>query len=258
MALVRLATFNAWKDEGDLPARCRAIGQLAAWARPAVVCLQEVYAPRGSAPPVVDAFTGSGFAPYVAYAPARRKVRRGGVDSTSGHAILSRWPLHDVFGLSLPTDVAGGERMALFARVAGPQPMQMACVHFAHMRTAGAMRQRQFECVLDVLAQRGHPADRRFIAGDFNMTRESANMAGAQTPAGWVWRDLHACRPLATHPLPRRLSFPEGRRIDFLLELARKDSPTPPPKAWGIAGDQPAPVMPSDHALVWADVEAPT
>ena len=115
---VRCITLNTWKNAGDYPARLRAMGAGLAVLRPDVVLLQEVF--RADAEGADTArFLGEQLGLAVAYAPARAKMRswRGcDVASESGLAILVRGTVLASEQLPLPSDEAGGERIALLVR----------------------------------------------------------------------------------------------------------------------------------------------
>ena len=115
---VRCLTLNTWKNAGDYAARLRAMGAGLAALRPDVVLLQEVF--RADAEGADTArFLGEQLGLAVAYAPARAKMRSWhgcDVPSESGLAILVRGTVLASQRLPLPSDEAGGERIALLVR----------------------------------------------------------------------------------------------------------------------------------------------
>ena len=95
--------------------------------------------------------------------------------SRHGNAILSRWPLTRVRDMKLPGRMAG--RGALFADVAGPVPLRVACLHLS----LGEVDQlAQLRAVADELR-----AARAWLAmGDFNCVAGSAPMEAFRAIAG--------------------------------------------------------------------------
>lgn len=261
-ANVRVVTVNTWKNEGDFPARLAALSSGLAGLNVDVLLLQEVFQPLESPPSALPA-TGPHLAVALGlgltYAPARRARRKHGereVDSFSGLALLSRYPIihHEV--ILLPGDQRGGERIALLAEVSvDGRPLLIGNVHLSHLRGDDEGRRRQLAVVLRHPFWR-RPGAVRLLGGDFNAPPDSAVFAETADALPLQLHDVLAGRSdrLSTHPLPPRPGG-VGRRIDFLFQL------TPPglvPAAVVDAGlvlHHPIHgIWPSDHAGVCVDL----
>lgn len=247
-------TLNTWKNEGDHPARLRAIAAGLAALEPDVVLLQEVFR-------TCDGATDTGrelaaaLGLTLVYAPARRKLRawQGRQQmSESGLAVLVRGDCVHSETLVLPTTPAGGERIALLvsARLKG-QTVMIGCVHLAHLRQEAAIRREQIERILAHPHWRA-PAALRLVGGDFNATLASPELA---------WLGEHhelTIQPLtpagSTHPNPAPADG-RGRAIDLIFAVAPRESVLPVPLDHGVALDLPhGDVWPSDHAAAWVRV----
>ena len=200
---------------------------------------------------------------HAATAPARAKPRlwRGApTASTSGLAILARWPLTQIETIGLPSDAAGGERIALLAGIDTPLGNVLAAtIHLSHLRADHAMRARQLSTLLNSPRWK-QPAVARFFGGDINATADAPEMAGLAGHAELAIADTAVLAGVhvlpATHPLPPRPGR-EGRRIDFIFSVAPRAEHA---ALWTRAAvELAAPVggvWPSDHAAVIADVSA--
>ena len=257
---VRCLTLNTWKNAGDYAARLRAMGAGLAALRPDVVLLQEVF--RADAEGADTArFLGEQLGLAVAYAPARAKMRSWhgcDVPSESGLAILVRGTVLASQRLPLPSDEAGGERIALLVRARLENGVEViaGCVHLSHLRGDEARRREQLEAVLAAGGWRT-PAALRVLGGDFNAPIESAELAWLSAPGDLrlveVGVDLRFDQP--THPLPPRAGRP-GRRIDALFSVGVWGEPPTRIVEGGVALDVPERgVWPSDHAAVWGEFE---
>lgn len=257
---VRCITLNTWKNEGDYGARLRGMGAGLSAQGPDVVLLQEVFRAESGA-----ADTGGGLGEVlgmaVAYAPARAKVRSWlgrDVASESGLAVLVRGEVIESERLALPSDAAGGERIALIvrARLATGIEVVAGCVHLSHLRGDEARRREQLAAVLAAGAWEA-PAALRLLGGDFNAAINGEEMTWLAAHPRWrvteVGVSLRLDQP--THPLPPHPGRP-GRRIDGLFAVERRDEPAATVVAGGVALDAPVRgVWPSDHAAVWADFD---
>lgn len=257
---VRCITLNTWKNEGDYVARLRVMGAGLSALRPDVVLLQEVFrAEAGEAD--TAGVLGEVLGMAVAYAPARAKVRSWlgrDVASESGLAVLVRGEVIGSERLPLPSDAAGGERIALIvkARLATGIAVVAGCVHLSHLRGDEARRREQLEAVLAVEAWAA-PAALRLLGGDFNASINGEEMRWLAAFPRWRLTEAGVALRLyqPTHPLPPHPGRP-GRRIDGLFSVEGRDGPSAAVVAGGVALDVPERgVWPSDHAAVWADFE---
>lgn len=263
---VRCITLNTWKNEGDYAARLRLMGAGLAAMRPDVVLLQEAFRADATATNTAQVLGGAlGMA--VAYAPARAKVRSWhgrDVVSESGLAVLVRGEVISSERLPLPSDAAGGERIALIVRARLESGIEViaGCVHLSHLRDDEVRRREQLEAVLASKAWEV-PAALRLLGGDFNASINGEEMTWLAAHPRWRVTEVGVSLRLyqSTHPLPPHPGRP-GRRIDGLFAVERRDEPAASVVAGGVALDTPVRgVWPSDHAAVWADFErtpAPT
>jgi endonuclease/exonuclease/phosphatase family metal-dependent hydrolase len=256
---VRILTLNTWKNEGAYAARIRAITSGLRALAPDVILLQEVFRTTGG-----EAHTSVAFADALgmvhAYAPGRAKPRSWQgreVPSESGLAILARGPITRVERLPLPSDDAGGERLALLVNTRIRGRMILAgCVHLSHLRGDDARRAQQLAAVL-ANPRWSEPAAIRVLGGDFNATADSAAVTGLAAHPDLRIADVRADGPVApaTYPLPPREGQP-GRTIDYLLAISPRAEMAPRIQAAGVALAEPIDgTWPSDHAAVWADLD---
>ncbi len=252
--LARCVTLNTWKNEGDCALRLPAMAAGLAALAPDIVLLQECFRTADGAADTARALAGAlGLA--VAYAPARAKTRvwQGReVPSESGHAVLVRGAIAWAERLALPSDEAGGERIALFAAVdlAAGGRVLAACIHLAHRHGDRARRRQQLETVLAHPAWH-EPADLRVLGGDCNAPAEVPELAWLAAHPDLAIRRGSPETP--THPLP---PGPDrvGRCIDHLFFVGPASERGAEVAAHGVALAAPhRGVWPSDHAAVWAD-----
>lgn len=257
---VRCITLNTWKNEGDYAARLRAMGAGLGALRPDVVLLQEAFRAEATETDTARAL-GEALGLAVAYAPARAKVRSWlgrDVASESGLAVLVRGEVIGSERLPLPSDAAGGERIALIvrARLTSGIEVMAGCVHLSHLRGDEARRSEQLGAVLAAEAWET-PMALRLLGGDFNAAINGEEMAWLAAHPRWrvteVGVSLQLYQP--THPLPPHPGRP-GRRIDGIYSVERRDEPAASVVAGGVALDAPERgVWPSDHAAVWSDFD---
>jgi endonuclease/exonuclease/phosphatase family metal-dependent hydrolase len=237
---MRIVTLNTWKNEGDYRRRLRLMRDGLAALAPDVVCLQEVFVTQG-ADTARELGSALGFVVHVA--PARYKARcheGRAVRSSSGLAILTRWPGTSA-SLMLPSDPADGERIAqrLDLQV-GDRALRVLNLHLTHLRGATALRAKQLDRALAWAAE--GLVDGLVVAGDLNAAADDAALA----PLGLSPRPgtLHGARvgaaPAAAAIDHCELVSPGGwREIDRVRGLE-----TPDDGGW----------FPSDHASVGLDL----
>lgn len=263
---MRVVSWNLWWRFGPWEARQRPIRSVLAELGADVVCLQEVFADRG---------TGRDQAEELAAALGLHCARARGGDgrpSSFGNALLSRWPLADVATVRLP-DVEGApsSRAAVMATVEGPSgPFTATSVHLTWQYDATLERQRQLQVVVDELARRrrrlatDHPP---VLAGDLNAVPHSdevRRLTGASSPyvAGLVFTDAWAAvgdGPGHTwtrdNPHTVDAQFPR-RRVDHVLVGWPRPKPLGNPLRAVLAGVVPVGGMvASDHYAVVVDLD---
>lgn len=237
---MRVVTLNTWKNEGDYPRRLRLMRDGLAALSPDVVCLQEAFATQG-ADTARELGAALGFVVHVAPARFKERCHEGRlVRSSSGLAILTRWPGTSC-SLILPSDPADGERIAqrLDLQV-GDQALRVLNLHLTHLRGAATLRATQLDRALAWAAE--GLAGGLVVAGDLNATAEDAALA-----------------PLRLSPRPGTL---HGARVGAVVQAAAIDHcelvsaggwreidrvrglETPDAEGW----------LPSDHASVGLDL----
>lgn len=257
--IVRCVALNTWKNEGDWAARLPHMAAGLAALAPDIVLLQECFrTPDGVADTARVLADALGLA--LAYAPARAKARlwEGRLrPSESGHAVLVRGAITWNERVALPSDEAGGERIALLvaADLAAGGRVLAGCIHLSHLRGDRARRRQQLETVLAHPAWRA-PADLRVLGGDCNATADAPELAWLAAHPELTVRRVSPEAP--THPLPPPADRP-GHCIDHLFFIGPVGERGPDVAAAGVALDAPhGGVWPSDHAAVWADAALPS
>lgn len=174
---MRVITLNTWKGDGAYTQRLAAMAAGLHALAPDVVALQEALAaPAAGHDTAAHLATALGLT--AATLPLRRKPRavEGRVlDSTSGLAVLSRWPIRAQRAVPLTSDPRDGERAALIVDIDAPRgPITVACVHLTHLADADALRQREWQ---EVQAAVGG-CQTVIAVGDFNAPIERFDLDG--------------------------------------------------------------------------------
>jgi len=175
-ARVRIVSLNAWKNDGDFPARVGLIAAGLAALAPDVVCLQECFATEDGEIDVARELAAAlGLAAMTA--PSRLKVRDlGGAMalSTSGLAILARRPLTTSVH-ELPSDPQDGPRIA--QRVDLAADLRVLNLHLTHLRgpAAADLRAAQLAAALAFAGEGFSGA--LVVCGDLNATSQARELA---------------------------------------------------------------------------------
>lgn len=265
-------TWNLWWRFGPWDQRQPAIIRVLAATNPDVVCLQEVWSRHGDDGSVLDDALGELADTLGMYAVRNEPVVHR--DESFGNALLSRWPIERIADEALPgQDGASGHRRIVAGRVDSPWgPWTVACTHLDHRFDASAVRQRQVERVLELVADwRGDPATDLpvVVGGDFNAVPDSDEMRTvtgrrAGVPGivmSDVWEQAGEGPGLTwqrENPYSGASAWP-GRRLDYLLVSWPRPKPVGNPiRAW-LVGDGPDAdgVWPSDHAAVVTELITP-
>ncbi len=244
MTRLRIATLNTWKGDGDYPARLAAMIDGLTAENPDLIALQECLAC-----PALGFDTAKALAEALGFDRAtldlRRKARRIGAiraDSTSGLAILSRWPIVGRHAAPLPEHPDDGDRAALLAEIQSPHgPIILGSVHLTHLNQAADLRQAQWQRLIEAAPD----SDTVFLCGDFNAPAESFDLAAS----GFADSRTQCGTPARSTVI----GAPSAACIDLVLF---SDPGRWRPTAWQTALDRPRPphgVTPSDHTAVIAD-----
>lgn len=148
---MRILSLNTWKNDGDYARRLDLMSARLRACAPDVVLLQEAFRlPDNSAHTAARLAHDLDLA--CTYARARVKLRSwqgAEVLSESGHAILVRGTVLATERLVLPTSDAGGERIALLARLdVDGRSVLAGCLHLSHLRGDHDGRRAQLETIL--------------------------------------------------------------------------------------------------------------
>ena len=244
---LRIVSLNAWKNDGDFPARVALIAAGLAALSPDVICLQECFATQDGAVDVaLDLAAALGLAAMTA--PSRLKVRDLGgapAPSTSGLAILAHRPLTTSVH-ELPSDPQDGPRIA--QRVDLAPDLRVLNLHLTHLRGPAAvdLRAAQLAAAL-AFAEEGFTGA-LVVCGDLNATSQARELAA-----------LFADERIDRGPDPKQADAPTLHAnaqpaIDHCVVID-------PQRRWRIAtlahALRPAPgaVWPSDHAAVVANLK---
>lgn len=252
----RLVTLNTWKGDGPYALRLQAMARQLRALHADVVALQEVFHA-----PEVGVHTGRTLAQalgmHLAFAPARRKRRwMSGqwVDSESGLAVLSRWPVQPPRIWPLPTADADGERLALCCdlNVHG-QSVRVVNTHLTHLGPPDggpALRQRQWQTVLAHALDGWSAHAPLLVCGDLNAPLDDPSLHAAMGAEGW--RDVAAT--VGLHPKVTCAAL--GGAPQDLDHVVDRPCPALTWRAAQVVLDGIDPrvgVMPSDHAGVLVD-----
>ena len=250
---MRLVSLNTWKADGDYPRRVRAMTDGLAALSADVIALQEDLRTADGLTHTALALA-SALSMHLSWLPARATLRSVGqqrILTTSGLAVLSRWPVLEQQGLRLPEDARDGERVAQCVQLPdGSGDWWLVNLHLTHLPDRADLRRIQLETALrGVAAFAG--AQPVVFCGDFNAAPGDPEIAACLQPAGPL-ADVFSSRPKVTHVNADGLAC----NIDHIL-VHHGDGRRP--MAVGRATvvlDRPGAqgVIPSDHYAVCADL----
>jgi endonuclease/exonuclease/phosphatase family metal-dependent hydrolase len=248
-------TLNTWKGDGAYRARLRLMAEEIGRLDPDILLLQECFAAPGLGHDT-EAALGRATGFHSVNWAGRGKLRfceGAEADSTSGLAVLSRYPIRGSRIVALPSDPRDGERAALFAEIEHPAGSILAvCLHLTHLSDAEALRRRQFETVMAELAG-VPPAMMVLVGGDFNAAADAEEFVNVDSPGG----RLVDCRRLAGLPAAATCAGNGDACIDHIFMRVGQDV-----AEWRVADvaivlDRPDPetgLLASDHFGVKASV----
>lgn len=251
-----ILTLNTWKGDGAYRTRLGLMtGQLKA-LNPDFVLLQEVLRGPAGGPFDTLAQLNQARPGHCSYLPMRRKKRQvegQEVDSFSGMAIWSRFPIQQTLAAPLPSSPADGGRVGQWIQVdTGTTKVVLGNLHLSFLPDQADLQIAQLNAMLTLLPLL-LPADWIVLGGDFNCTPEAPPLQWLHHHPQWQVRDLfHALHPtLAGHTF---ITSPQsGRRIDYLLALAPRAGTLPVPlNATMVMNQAENGLYPSDHFGVMA------
>lgn len=192
--------------------------------------------------------------PYEIYVPYGNAVEVHAPEF-GGVALLSRWPICRVRTLKLPPGEIHppDERTALTAVIRGPEgDFLLANTHLSWRAEEAQKRHEQILTLLSFLKiEPGIPGP--FIIGDFNATEDEPAIRELKSHFTDAFHAVHPESAGITWSarLPSNRAFPmPDRRVDYIFcpqNIHVRNS--------RVVLDSPAPVYPSDHFGVCADVE---
>ncbi len=261
--LLRIVTINTGKCDGRYRARLNALLAGLAALDADIILAQEAFEALDTSPAQsTPRHLADGLGMHLAFHPIRHKprdVEGVSMDSVSGLATLSRWPLGEVIPLALSDDPDDGDRAALFVEIPTPDGVvRTANTHLTHLRHRDDLRVQQAREVLD------HPwwdgvAGLRLLGGDMN-AREDHEVHALVRGGHAAWRGIDAFEaagdPARSSTIRRET--PVGlieARLDYLYLLAPPGDAAAEVAGARVVLERPlGDVLPSDHFGVLADV----
>jgi len=167
---ISIATLNTWKCDGEYHTRRQLMAEQLASTD--VILLQEVFKTES-----IDTaeFLADVLALSCLHQPARHKRREFEGEmtaSTSGLAILSKWPISSIASLSLPSPNQDGERIAQIAKCESPLgPLAIVNTHLTHLSDADGIRKSQLQTIIRELQRR--KLSTVVLGGDLNAEPDS-------------------------------------------------------------------------------------
>lgn len=268
---MRIVTINTWCGWGPYEERMELLGDQLAALEPDVVACQEVFlSADGAQDTAATLGRRLGLAHY-AY-PSRRwdwPLRDGTADGWFGLAVLSRYPVRELAGRTLPSVPGDGERIALFAGIEVQDDpsfrgfLRLAVLHSTHLAHHPETRIVQMQQTLNDPFLRG-PATARVLCGDLNMTPEGEEWAWLRSGAGqpWTARDTYELggggEPSYTFAHPDN-PFTAGlppHRLDYIVDLGDGTPSSSEYRDARVVLNQPGAsgIFPSDHLGVAVDL----
>ena len=213
--MISIATFNTWKSDGAYRERLPLMAQqLIGWD---IIALQESFCSENIS---TSAYIAKELGFAVLDEPARSKPRMldgNPVSSTSGLAVISRWPLRSLARIQLPEDPRDGERIAQAVICATPLgPMVLINTHLCHLPGSDELRRAQLAAITEWWREQS--AQHAVLCGDFNADPHSPVITNFTDSPGLY--PIDAC---ATCETRFATLVNSSRRIDYIF-LIQRDS----------------------------------
>jgi len=247
--MIRIISLNTWKCDGNYLQRIEAIKLQLAQLAPDIVALQECFAAREVNVHTARTLSTHLNMPYQ-WAPARFKARNFNdnmIDSHSGLAILSRFPVQDHQIISLPSAAADGERIAQIVRLEiNHNTILIANLHLTHLKGAQSLRKEQLNSLMEWISE-DPSTSYIFLCGDFNAEVDTV-------PLQFLENSFQARHSFYLY---QKTQYPPAtihdKCIDFIYVIPEKNQIYPTCNDSSIVLNEPYQgVYPSDHAGVMA------
>lgn len=258
---LKVATWNVWANFGDWRSRYPRIAETLRSVDADVICLQEVWHD--------EAFDATAFlAAELGYHQAAAVDWSDFLQTHSGAAILSRWPLSNPDSLAPPVEHPAAPGLFQAVNIEGPRGrMLVVNAMLAWRPDHSAIRQSQARALGAWIKARRGRDEPIVLCGDFNAGPDSDEIRaltgkGAAVASGLVFHDAwDSVRPdepghtwSRANPHTREAALPD-RRIDYIFSAWGAPNSLGEPVAAGPLGDgrDGGPIA-SDHTGVWADL----
>jgi len=221
---LRVVTLNTWKCDGAYALRLQAMLEQLQPLNADVLVLQESFASADGAVSTARTLAHAMQMEF-AWVPDRPKSRLCDghwMESHSGLAVLSRWPILESRSVALPSSEADGGRSAQLCRLVVPSgPLWLANVHLTHLANGATLRHQQLAHLLQSTATltMGEPL---LVCGDFNAPMVNSEM--------WVFlsRPWGLCNTWPASSGPKVTHITEqGKAVDLDHVLQRTTTAWP-------------------------------
>jgi endonuclease/exonuclease/phosphatase family metal-dependent hydrolase len=256
MGQLKIASFNLWKNEGDLELRLERIVAGLAALNADVIALQECFHAPALGIDVVHEIARRCSMHFVRAALREKpRVHNGAVQAVtrSDMALLTRTPVTDVDLVRLPQDARDGERALLIATLPlRSQKVRLGCTHLTHLRddAAVAVRHQQADAIAQCISREDYQTF--VLMGDLNARIADAELCSLYNhPALGLESRVHAASmPAGIAPadgsIDHVLLFSSAHQWQHLTRESRLQPLPAQPGTWA-----------SDHPAIFARLEFP-
>ena len=262
--MLRIATINTWKGEGDYERRLSLLAEGLREEKVDILCCQEAFATDDDRYNTA-AVLAKDLCMTCSFSTARRKKRlfQGKrLECTSGMAILTgadTWMLYSG-SFSLPETTKDRGRVAQFAVIRkNGNTILVINVHLSHLKNGRKLRRKQMRAILSH-ASLERPYGAVVLCGDFNAALEEDDLKALRNQSGYLVYDGF----LAGGGNPETSTMVTGatenrKRVDHIFVLEKRKNPVAKlamKNSRLILNRQDANgIFPSDHYGVALDLE---